>query len=89
MAAFELRAGYDEDPILICFDNDGNMDLFHMIIIRYSCINSFLLPGTPVSILRFPWTYPNHQASGFHRDSLLTLDKAIRNAKVRGFIERG
>jgi hypothetical protein len=33
VAAFELGAGYDEDPLLIGFDNDGNMDRFHIQII--------------------------------------------------------
>jgi len=33
MAAFELGAGYNEDPILIGFYNDRNMDLFHIHII--------------------------------------------------------
>jgi hypothetical protein len=33
VATFELGAGYDEDPILIGFDYDGNMDRFHTHII--------------------------------------------------------
>jgi hypothetical protein len=33
VTTFELGAGYNEDPILIGFDNDGNMDLFHIHII--------------------------------------------------------
>ena len=33
MAAFELGAGYDEDPILNGLDNDRNMDRFHIQII--------------------------------------------------------
>jgi hypothetical protein len=30
MAAFELGTGYNEDPVLIGLDNDGNMDRFHI-----------------------------------------------------------
>jgi hypothetical protein len=30
MAALELGTGFDEDPILIGLDNDGNIDRFHI-----------------------------------------------------------
>ena len=33
VAAFELGTGYDEDPILIRLDNDGDMDRLHIHII--------------------------------------------------------
>ena len=45
MAAFELGAGYDEDPILICFDNDGNMNRFHIHIIGIHALILFCSNG--------------------------------------------
>jgi hypothetical protein len=41
VAAFELGTGYDEDPILIGLDNDGNMNRFHILIIGIPALMLF------------------------------------------------
>ena len=42
MATFEPGAGYDEDPLLIGLDNDGNRDRFHVQIIGIPALMLFL-----------------------------------------------
>jgi hypothetical protein len=43
MAAFELGTGFDEDPILIGLDNDGNLDRFHIQIIGILALMLFCI----------------------------------------------
>jgi hypothetical protein len=47
MTTFELGAGYDEDPVLVGLDHDGNMDRFHIHIIG---IHALILFCTPLSL---------------------------------------
>jgi hypothetical protein len=42
MAALELGGGYDEDPLLIGLDNDGNTNRFHVQIIIIPALMLFL-----------------------------------------------
>jgi len=53
VAAFELGTGYNEDPILIGLDHDGNMDRFHIHIISIHLLILFWDQKHPV-VCHFP-----------------------------------
>ncbi len=57
VAAFELGTGYDEDPILIRLDNDGNMDRLHIHIIGIHALILFCKQDALVSGPESPNVY--------------------------------
>jgi hypothetical protein len=95
VAAFELGTGYDEDPILIGLDNDGNMDRFHIQIIGIPALMLFCSTLTSEEeLFTAAWALATTQGcSGFdayfislaflHNIPLLTDDTGMHTHAVK------